>query len=79
VFNVYTTHGKGSQIKLPPMRDLDDVRGFAEAAVRCGQNVLIRAFEITDQGEQWRISYSVLNGEIRELDSPVIPRNHWDV
>ena len=79
MFNVYTMHGKGSQIQLPVMGDLDEVRGFAQAAADLGSDVLVRAFRIHEWGERFEIAFSVLDGKITELDEPVIPRAHWEV
>ena len=80
IFNVYTIHGRGAQIMLPQMHGVEQVRGFAEASAARRSDVLVRAYRVTSEsptGERFEVAFSVLDGEIVQLDSPVIPRAHW--
>ena len=86
MFNVYSNHN-GSNILMPPMETISEVRGLADAAASLGYDALYRAFEtdvprdVQNAGfpvrERFEVSFSVLDGVVRQLDDPGIPTAHW--
>lgn len=77
-YKIYSDH-KGGRITMP-CADLDEAHQLAHSAAKLGNDALYRVFEQTDKsvtGEQFVISFSVLNGRVTLLDTPTIPTAHW--
>ena len=77
-FRIYSDH-KGSGITFE-VADSDEARLTAESAAKLGRDALYRVFELTSEsvtGEQWVISWSVLDGRVEQLPDAGIPRVHW--
>lgn len=76
MIEVYNQH-RGSNIVLPLMRDIDEVRNFAECCARLGYDAFYRAFEVVPDGYRYVTSFSVLAGVVREHKDVTIPAEHW--
>ena len=78
MYNVYQQH-TSTNIIMPPMADLDEVRVLAECAAKLGHDAFYRVFEQTGgpTGEQFVTSFSVLNGVVREHKDSTFPKEHW--
>ena len=79
MYNVYQQH-RGSNIKMPKERDIESVRGTAEASARLGHNAFYRVFEIIPDsitGERFVTAFSVLDGVVKEHKSVTFPAAHF--
>lgn len=79
--NVYNQHG-GSNIKLPAMTSLNEVRQLAEASAARGHDAFYRVFDVVPyptsiSGEKFRTAFSVLGGVVKEHPSVTFPSAHW--
>lgn len=77
-FNVYSNHNGGNLTWTA--EDIGEVRDMARIVALSGQPALYRVFERTTKsvtGEQFVVSFSVLNGTVTELTEPTIPSAHW--
>ena len=76
MYTWYSNH-KGGNVFYTIGSDLDialaDTRGMADASAKRGVDALYRLFGPAG----FVVSFSVLGGVVRELNSPTIPDGHW--